>query len=98
MILAITVLVALFIADTAMTLWAMNHGYKELNKLMKWVVAHPAVAVLVTAVKAAIACCVILYLFENGAVVGAWIGVVVFTAIATYPIVHNIMALRRRKK
>ena len=97
MTLAIIFLVLLFAADTAMTLWAMNHGYKELNKLMKWVVAHPAVAVVVTAVKAAVVCGIVIMLFENGEVVGAWIAVTVFVGIAIYPIVHNVAVLAKRR-
>jgi hypothetical protein len=93
---ALIFLALLFIADTAMTLWAVKHGYKELNKLMVWIVAHPAIAVLTTAVKAAIIVCLIIFLMDNGKDLAAWIAVVIFIAIAVYPIVHNIGSLRKR--
>ncbi len=90
MIYAFALFAVLRIADSAMTYYAVNHGYRELNPLLKW-----AVGKWWTNILTCVASLVLIWLIVlNLPPVFGWVLIVSGAILQAWVVWHNIRILK----
>jgi hypothetical protein len=94
---ALALLAVLMAADTGMTLWAVGHGYQEVNPLMVWLAKSPARLWGVTVISFSGVASITLYLGAHKPWV-AWLVIALSLVGAGYAVVHNFSVLSANRR